>query len=153
MKAYIISIVVTAIICATACSLFDEKRATGKLIRLLSGILMVATVISPLKNISFKHLSGYFNDLSTEANLAVNLGIESSQESAAKIIKEKSEAYILDKAKTMGLDVAVEVELDDNNSVPCGITILGKIAPYDKIVLADYIEQSLGIPGEKQKWK
>ena len=49
--------------------------------------------------------------------------------------------------------IAVEVELDDNNhSIPCGITIDGSVSPYIKEVMGDYIEQTLGITRENQRW-
>ena len=58
----------------------------------------------------------------------------------------------MDKADRMGLEISLEVELDDNNSVPSGACISGDLSPYAKKVLGEYIEDSLGIAKENQKW-
>ena len=152
MKNYILSIIACGIITSVMCALFDEKKSTGKMVRILAGILMAVTVLAPLKTFSFDGLFKYFDDLSTNANTYTEDGRNTAQTKIDHIIKEQAEAYILDKAKSMGLDVAVEVELNDNNSVPCGIKITGKIAPYEKSVLCDYIKETLGIAKEKQQW-
>ena len=152
MKNYIISIISSAIFCSVVASLFSDKVSTGKMVRLLSGILMAVTILAPFKNISFRYISTYFNTISAETDVYVNAGKESSKENTAAFIRERTEAYILDKAKTMNLDVSVEVELNDVDSVPCGITIKGAVAPYEKSIMQNYIEQMLGISKEKQIW-
>lgn len=152
MKGYIISIVVAGIICSIADLFLDKKTATGKIAKMLSGVLMCITVISPLANISFKHITNYFDSLSVHADTYVEEGKNSAQSGIDEIIKSQTEAYILDKAKSMGLDVAVEVELDDDNSVPCGVTIAGEVSPYAKGLMASYIEESIGITRENQRW-
>lgn len=152
MKNYVISIIVAGIICAIADLLLDNKTATGKIAKILTGILMCVTVLTPLTNISFKYISNYFDSLSVHADNYVEDGKASAQISINGIIKSQTEAYILDKAESMGLDVAVEVELDDDNSVPCGVTIAGEASPYAKGLMASYIEETIGITRENQRW-
>lgn len=152
MKNYVISIVACAIICSIACSLFDSKGSTGKMIKILTGILMTATILIPLKNFDSYKISGYFNFASMEANEYVEEGKKDFRNNVNDIIKSQTEAYILDKANSMELDISVEVELSDENSVPCGIRVTGSVAPYEKNILSDYIEETLGIPKENQKW-
>lgn len=152
MKNYILSIIACGIVSAITCALSDEKKSTGKIVRILVGILMTVTLLAPLKTFSFNRIFEYFDDLSANANTYTEDGKNTAQTKIEDIIKDRAEAYILDKAKSMGLDVAVEVELNDNNSVPCGIKITGKVAPYEKGVLRDYIEETLGIAKEKQQW-
>lgn len=152
MKNYILSIVVCGIVSSITCALFDEKNSTGKVVRILAGILMTVTLLAPVKTFSFNRVLKYFDDLSINASTYTEEGKNTAQTKIDDIIKERAEAYILDKAKSMGLDVAVEVELNDNNSVPCGIMITGKVAPYEKGVLRNYIEENLGISKENQQW-
>ena len=53
----------------------------------------------------------------------------------------------------MGLQITVEVELDDSNSsVPSKVRIIGNISPYAKEVMGMYIEEKLGIAKEYQQW-
>ena len=153
MKEYVLSIVIAGIICAVARCLLDENNSTGKILRILTGIFMCVTVLAPLSNISFSDIAYYFDNLSADSAVYVDDGKAAAQNSVSGIIKSQAEAYILDKAKSMGLDIAVEVELDDNNhSIPCGITIDGSVSPYIKEVMGDYIEQTLGITRENQRW-
>lgn len=153
MKEYILSIVVAGIICAIAKSLLDEHTSTGKILKILAGIFMSVTVLTPFSNISFSDITYYFESLSSDSAQYVEEGTSLAQNSVSGIIKSQTEAYILDKAKSMGLDISVEVELDDNNnSVPCGITINGSVSPYLKEVMGEYIEQTLGITRENQRW-
>ena len=152
MKNYVISILACAIICSIACSVFDNKSSTGRIIKILTGILMTATILIPLKNFDSYNISGFFNSASMEANEYVEEGKKDFRNNVTDIIKSRTEAYILDKAKSMELDISVEVELSDENSVPCGIKVTGSVAPYEKNILSDYIEETLGIPKENQKW-
>lgn len=153
MKGYILSIVSAGMICASVRCLLPEKKATGQITRLLGGILMTVTIIAPLTNISFHRITDYFDDFSIAAARYTEDGESAAREQIAGIIKSKSEAYILDKADRMGLEIAVEVELDDrNDSIPSGVKITGTLSPYAKEVMSNYIETTLGIPKERQTW-
>ena len=153
MRDYILSIVIAGIVCGITNSLLNEKTANGKILKMLTGILMCITVFAPLARISFSHIGNYFDDLSLEADKYITIGTSDAENDISAIIKSQTEAYILDKAKSMGLDITVEVELDDhNNSVPCGVTINGPVSPYVKEVMTDYIENQLGITTENQRW-
>ena len=153
MREYILKIIIASIVAGILCSLFDPKSSHGKIVKILTGILLTVTVLSPLKNISFRGLSDYIDEISSDAKVYVEEGLRDTETETAAIIKQQTETYILDKAKTMGLVVAVEVVLDENNSVPCGVVISGEAAPYEKSVLSDHIEDTLGISREYQQWK
>lgn len=153
MREYIFSIIVTGLVCGIIQGFVRNKTSTGKIIKLLTGILMTITILSPITNISFSNISDYLNDLNIQSNLYSSSGKEMARESLSAIIKEQSEAYILDKANRMDLDIVVEVALDDrNNSIPCGVTITGNLSPYAKGILGSYIEENLGIAKEYQRW-
>jgi len=153
MSDYILRIVAAAMICASAGVLMPAKSTIGQMVKLLCGVLLTVTVISPLTKVSFRNISDYFDDLSVDADSYVEEGSIAMQEQLTAIIKEKSESYILDKAGQMGLQIAVEVALDeDNNSIPCGITITGKVSAYSKKILSGYISDTLGIAKENQIW-
>ncbi len=154
MRNYIFSIIGAGIVCAVAGCLLDKKTAAGQILKILSGILMAMTIISPLARIQFSDFSDYWNGITAGADSYVEEGRASAQESVRRIIKSQTEAYILDKATRMDLELAVEVELDDsNNSLPCGVIITGQASPYAKEVIGTYIEENLGIAKERQHWK
>ena len=153
IKAYVFRIVIAAIVCGIASSLLKEKTASGKIVNLLCGIIMAITILSPVVSISFKKITSYYSSISYDAAQYVNDGKMAAQESIADIIKSQTEAYILDKANSLGLQISVEVELDDsNNSVPCGAVITGAVSPYAKGSLEAYMQEQLGIPKENQQW-
>lgn len=153
MRDYILRIVAAGMICAAVGVLLPPKTAVGQIVKLLCGLLLIVTVISPLAEISFRHITDYFDDLSVDAGSYVEEGSAAMQEQLTAIIKTESESYILNKAEQMGLQIAVEVALDeDNNSIPCGITVTGQISAYSKKLLSGYITDTLGIAKEKQVW-
>ena len=153
IKAYVFRIVIAAIVCGIASSLLKEKTASGKMVNLLCGITMAITLLSPFVSISFQNITSFYSGISYDAAQYVNDGKMAAQESIADIIKSQTEAYILDKANSLGLQITVEVELDDsNNSVPCGAVITGAVSPYAKGSLEAYMQEQLGIPKENQQW-
>ena len=153
MREYILNIMIAAIFCAVASTLLSQKSAVGQIVKMLCGILLVVTAITPLVNISFRHITDYIEGLTIDANAYVSDGSLVMQEQINAIIKEETEAYILDKANQMGLQIAVEVVLDENNhSIPSYVTVTGTISPYTKEVLSGYIANTLGIAKENQKW-
>ena len=146
--------VAAAIVCAVASALLGNKTTIGRIAALVCGVLMAVTVLSPLGTITFTGISDFWDDLSADAEYFAQEGISVAEKKEAEIIKSQTEAYILDKANRMGLQIAVEVELDDNNgNIPCGVVIKGNISPYGQMQLGSYIEQTLGIAKENQTWK
>ena len=153
MREYILRVVAAAMICAVAGVLLPPKNAAGQIVKLLCGVLLTVTIISPLTKVSFRNITHYFDALSVDADAYVENGSKLKQEKLAAIIKERTESYILDKAGQMGLQISVEVALDeDNNSIPCGITVIGQVSAYSKKILSGYINDTLGIAKEKQVW-
>lgn len=153
MRDYILSVIAAASISAMVFCLMDGKSTSGKMLRLICGVLMVITVLTPLTKISFDHIASFWNSVSVNAEGYVAQGEQEAKDARNAIIKERSEAYILDKANGMGLEITVEVELDDSNdSIPGQITISGSVSPYAKGVLSEYIADNLGIPKECQQW-
>ena len=153
VRGYILSVVAAAAVCAMVSVLVNQKTATGKIAGMLCSIFLTITALSPLVNIRFQSISDYFNDLSSDAEGYVEDGKSSARESTAGIIKMQTESYILDKASSMGLEISVEVELDDdNNSIPCGVSVSGNVSPYAKQMLSAFLEDNLGIAKENQKW-
>ena len=153
MKEYIFSIIAAAIITAIVGSLVSGKTSAGKLIHLLTGTLMVVTVIAPLTQVSFENISEFWNNTAFDADSYVSQGEAAATQALNTIIKDRFEAYILDKATRMGLEIAVEVDFDgSNDSIPSQVTINGALSPYAKGVLSEYITDHLGIPKECQNW-
>lgn len=152
MKRYILSIVISGIVCGITGTMLNKNTTTGKLVKILTGVLMCVTILTPLTQISFEHITDYFDTLSIDAEYYTQNGKSAAQTDIHAIIKSQTEAYILDKAESLELKVAVEVELDENDSVPCGVIITGAISPYAKRIMEAYLEETIGISKENQQW-
>lgn len=153
MKAYILSIVATATICAIINGLLSKGNTYSSLIKLLCGVYLVVAIVAPWKSFRFDTIADFKDKTENAAASVVDEGIESSKQAAGKIIKEKTEAYILDKASSLGTKIDVEVTLSDTDiPIPEMVTISGVVSPYAKQKLSRNIASELDIPEEKQTW-
>lgn len=153
VRQYILSVVAAASICGFFSTLFSNKNTFGGIVKLLTGLFLTITVISPIAKVNLRNYAMYFDDLTVEAEDAASYGSKMAEDSMRTIIKSQTEAYILDKANALGLNLSVEVILDDADSLtPCAITLNGVASPYAKARLQQYIVQDLGIPKESQEW-
>lgn len=154
LRAYILSLVGSALICSCLQTLIGGKSGTAKVINMLCGMYMAFVLIVPLQKIDFSIYQDYFDGFSDAARDAVSAGEIMAEEKRAEIIKRSTETYILEKAISLGADVTVEVALSrETLPVPSGIVIKGAVSPYVKKVLGSYIEEQFGIPEEAQTWK
>lgn len=153
MEGYILSVVASAIICSGLRALFGSKGSIAALLQTICGIYMAFVLVAPLRNIDFSFYADYFSGIMEEAQTAADIGENLAVQELAKRIKEETEAYILDKAVSLGADVSVEVFLTGSTPpTPSQITVKGAVSPYVKKVLSMYIEEQLGIPEEAQTW-
>lgn len=153
IREYLLQIISAALICGILLRIMGKKGMLTETVKLLAGVYMTITVLSPWVNIPTGSLEDITGDLSLDAEALAQEGKNSAQEAISAIIKERSETYILDKASSLGVSLTVEVRLTvDALPYPAGVTLSGPISPYAKSILADYISDNLGISMEDQKW-
>lgn len=153
MRGYLLGITVVALCCGILSSVLGKKSISGASVKFLCGIVMLLTVVGPLINLRPGNMQGIFNSFSQESDAVTAFGKETALKEYAAIIKDRTAAYILDKAKNLGVELTVEVTLSDNEPmVPCGVKLSGAISPYAKNVLSDMIAKDLGIRVEEQIW-
>lgn len=149
-KTYLFSLVA----CAFNCGILSQILSDGKrkeLIRLISGTVMASILLQPLsgKNLKdFLHVS--FPNLK-DADTYIAEGKQIASEEQERIIEEICEAYILDKAKTMGANITVQISLD-HDRLPAFAAMYGEVAPDVELQLQKILTTDLGIPKENQKW-
>ena len=69
------------------------------------------------------------------------------------IIKGETEAYILDKAASLGVELEVDVLLEDMYPMaPKTVRLSGSVSPYVRNRLQNIIAEELGISKENQIW-
>ncbi len=150
---YLLSVVAAATVSGIAVSLFGKKGLCASVVKLIAGLYLVMTVISPWTKLRFDNISSYLTDMQSDAAMIVDDGEQMAADAAAAIIKEQVEAYILDKAHSMDLDIELEVTFaDEDPLVPSAITIWGAASPYARQQLQKMISEDIGIPKEKQSW-
>ena len=154
MTQYIMSILTASILCAIMNDLVAQKGVHSGLIKLITGILMSVTLISPLVRFEIGDLEGYFGWIASDAEAAAAYGENMARDSMGQVIKEQTEAYILDKADFWKLNLTVEVTLSETNPpVPCSVVLSGSASPYARRQLSQWISSELGIAEEQQVWK
>ena len=76
-----------------------------------------------------------------------------SADAIRQLIIQETEAYILNKAGLLGMDIRADVELSEGEyPVPERAVIRGNWTDSQKSQLSAMLEAELGIPEEDQRW-
>lgn len=153
MTQYLISITAAAVITLLIQKLLDGKGTVSNIAKMLCGIFLLLSILSPIADIKFSNLDDisfiYFQDGSE----AVSKGATMANEQLRDSISKRVCAYILDKAEDYDARLSVNVVLsEDQIPVPISVEICGNISPYGKRQLQMMIEKDLGISQEDQIW-
>ena len=152
LRQYILSVITISLLCGIFQMFFAESNI-GAIVKLITGLMITITVVSPIIRGSNLSFSAYFDSISADGELAVAIGEELAADTASAFIKDKTETYICDKASAMGAVISADVILtDDALSVPSEVTIKGNVSPYVKKQLSDWIQNDLCIDEDKQTW-
>lgn len=150
LELYILSISAAAMVTGILCGILGD--GTGKeLVKMLCGLLILFTVLKPLRDVDLTQLQSQLTIHTGEAVDTVKLGKEMAAEEMKGIIKQRAEAYILDKAAS--LQTAIDIDIRVEEMIPTAATVSGKISPYSKLQLQRILEDDLGIIRENQVWK
>ena len=148
---YIISVSAAAFLCGIVNSLMPKGPAK-EILKLVGGLFLVFTVIRPVADLQIPELQNVGKLWQEEAAEAVAQGEELALESARESITEQLEAYILDKAQELRLEVDVKVTLQEETLFPDKVRLQGSVSPQGKQKLVRYICQELGITEEDIEW-
>lgn len=153
IKEYLLSIVAAAVICGIVTRFTGEKGTQGAMVKLIAGLFLTFTVIAPVAKIDLSGLTDFAELYSDTGAQAAALGEQMSRDALRSSIKARTEAYILDKAAELELNLEVEVTLsEDDIPLPAAVRLSGKSSHYAKLRLQSMITQELGIEKEKQVW-
>ncbi len=153
LREYLLGICAAALLSSLALALCSEL-SVRRVVALCCGLLMAAGVLRPI---------GKFDDANLAQSIArtqmqaekIRTGVEvKNRELVGQIIKQKTEAYILDKATSLGLTAQAQVTLagEDVYPYPHAVTIYGRADAEQMQALSTYIEQEFAIPKERQAW-
>ena len=153
MRGYLISIVAAALVCGIVQKLLGDKGNVGLMGKLLSGVFLVLTLITPLRTFRIQDPLSITQIYTQDAQRITADGVDQAREAMADGIKKRTEAYILDKAAGMDVVLSVEVILDESQiPVPESVRLTGAVSPYAKQRLITIMEEDLGIDKEHQVW-
>ena len=152
LRQYVLSVVAAALLCSIVSGLTRGSKAK-ELLRLLCGIFLAVTALQPLLGFDIDEWLKESFPYREEAKQSVALGEDLARSAKADIIKEKTEAYILDKAAALNTNLTVEVSVcQEGEPVPERMVIRGQISPYAKGRLETILLEDLGIAKENQVW-
>ena len=127
------------------------EGAMGKLTKLLSGLFLAVTVLSPLVKFEIPDPARWLEDYKVEGEAAAQAGEAMAKEYSEGIISAELEAYILDKAAALGCELSAEVRVDDGG-LPERVMLSGEISTADWAALSRMLVRELGIGEEAVIW-
>ena len=153
VRGYLLRLTAGAFLSAGLLALIP-KGTSKKAAAVLCGLVMLLLALTPLAQLDYDVLSEAISRLELEKEEA-RTGIEiRNQELVARIISGRVQAYILDKAASLGLTVTVELEMETRAATPYpkAVMIHGETTPAQKQQLQQYLEQTFAIPVQRQVW-
>ena len=150
---YILSVTAATILLSVLQSVAGKKGTYGALLRLIGGLFLSFTIIAPVADIEPDQILEFPWDFAAQGSDIAERGQEYAQDQLHGIIKDRCEAYILDKAKAYQADLTVEVMLSlDEVPVPSSVRLQGSVSPYARQALQKWLQDDIGIPKECQQW-
>ena len=128
---------------------------TGKVLRLVCALLLLAVLLSPLGRLNY---GAYAEELSRQRLLGVDLsakGEAGSLRLLGSIIQKRTEAYILDQAASLGIRAAearVTLAAGEEVPYPWSAEIWLDEGAAGQQALGEVLEGQLGIPPRRQIW-
>ncbi len=153
IRNYLLSIICAAVLCGIVTSLLGKKGTPAAVGKLLCGVFLSFTILKPWASVQLEAVGEYLTAFSQDAQWAVENGENFAADSATELIKQKCQAYILDKAAAMNASVQAQVILDPEPPyAPRSVILTGDASPYVRQQLQQMITQDLAIPKEAQTW-
>lgn len=150
---YILSVTAAAILFGILQSLIGKKHGSTVLVKLIGGLFLTFTAIAPVTEVNIDHLLDSSWSFTAQGSAIATNGLAISQDQLRSIIKEKSEAYILDKALFYNAQLEVDVTLSqDEMPVPAAVRLQGSVSPYTRNAIQQWLQDEMGIPKENQVW-
>ena len=150
LREWLTSLVAVSMLLSVARTLVPEG-SIRKISSVTGGLILLVVLLRPLPGADLSRLDLHLEDYERAIGQRQEELASAGEAELAGIIEERTAAYISDKADTLGLAVKVQVETKpagDGVPVPWRAELWGPRSP----ALATYMEEELGIPGERQVW-
>lgn len=148
--AFVLRLCAGAIVCGILTEL-NREGPIGQGIKVLCGLFLLLTVLGPLGKLQIPDVGAFGQSWQEEAAKAVEEGQRCAFQNRQAGIKEGLEAYILDKAAELGLQLGAAVTLSQEGT-PTGVLLSGSPTASQKQALEQTLTEALGIPKEAVRW-
>lgn len=153
IREYLIGVLAAALLCTVVSMLLDPKSAIGMCVKLLSGFLMLLSVLRPWVSFRPEGLFSWMESLDSEGASYVAQGQNQGKDLYRDSIKQALEAYILDEVRRLECQLTVEVILSEEElPIPRQVRLTGDISPYNRQKLSNFLSEQLGVAREEQIW-
>ena len=145
---YLLRIVAAALLLGAAGQLVRGKRGK-QMLRLCGGLCMALVVLAPLPGLASLAGSNSLSDALLASEPAAE-NLAQVREELGKLISQQTEAYILDKARSLGVSLEA---LGDYYLRPSAVTIRGAVTPAQQQALAQWLQENLALTGGQVTWE
>ena len=152
IRGWILGLAGAAIFCAVALELTPGGSVKG-VVRLLCGVVMAAALLTPLYRFDFSAYALNMARYRAAGAEAAAAGREISDALDRRVIEDSLAAYILDKARNLGAEIAGARVTVRWSGAGVWYPEAAEISGSYSGALADAIEAELGIPKEAQTWR
>lgn len=154
VRGWLLSIIAACLLCALADALMP-RGPVKKAGRLVCGLVLLCVMLSPLPGLGLEAgqewLEDYFAGLEQQKQ-----DLKEAADTGTKgIIEEQYGAYIVDKAKELGIVCQARVTCrtgEDGLTVPDRVEVTGTFSDEEQSRLAQIIEEDLLVPPERQAY-
>ncbi len=150
IRQWMLGVILTAFAGGLARQLTPKGREE-MFVRLVCGLLLTLAILQPLAGLDWTGTAFDFADLQRQAAEQADIYRTGQADALSRVIAEKTEAYICDKADRLGLQCSVTVTTAMGESgvpLPDTVTIRGSYSA----ALASCIKEEVGVAPEKQIW-
>ena len=151
LKEWVTSIVLVTLLLSVAQTLIPEG-SIRKIASFTGGLILLVALLQPVLGTDLSRLDlemGEYEQAVRERREELE---KVGKSDLSDIIAQRTAAYISDKADTLGIAVTAEVTVEPGeNGVP--VPVEARLTGPTSGELAEYMEQELGIPRERQVWK
>lgn len=151
--AYLIAVTAACMLAVMADALV-KSPPVRRVARLVGGLLILLTVLSPLVRLEARDLTEFVESLAQDANLDAEAVQTDYREQWAERVRELLEQNIEQQAASMGLTLRAEVVVRIRECPePESVTLHGAAAPEEQMALQVYLVQTLGFVKERVIWE
>lgn len=154
VRGWLLSVIAACLLCALADALMPQGPVK-KAGRLVCGLVLLCVMLSPLPGLRVEEGQAWLEDYFAGLEQQKQDLKETADAGTKGIIEEEYAAYIVDKAKELGIVCRARVACrtgEDGLRVPDRVEVTGRFSDEEQSRLTQIIEEELLVPPERQAY-